>query len=121
MDKHADFVQHLRQVFLQELSEHLAQLEFYLLQLATLQQADYPAAESQLLLLLEQDDIRLFGADHPRHFVEAEGHVFRRGRIVGACGQVIPEHVALARQVLHVPGHHLECLTGLQLGDLATA
>src|SRR5690606_31570799 len=48
MDKHADFVQHLRQVFLQELSEHLAQLEFYLLQLATLQQADYEPALKQL-------------------------------------------------------------------------
>ncbi|MNI43178.1 hypothetical protein D3C73_975010 [compost metagenome] len=70
---------------------------------------------------LQQHDVRLFVANHPRHFVEAEGHVFRCGAFVGTSGQVIPEHVTLAGQVLNVPGHHFQCLPGDQGGGLGTA
>ncbi|MNI43175.1 hypothetical protein D3C73_974980 [compost metagenome] len=70
---------------------------------------------------LQQHDVRLFVANHPRHFVKAESHVFRCGTFVGARGQVIPEYVALAGQVLDVPGHHLQRLPGDQGGGLGTA
>lgn len=70
---------------------------------------------------LQQHDIRLLVADHSRHFVEAEGHVFRCWGIVVAGGQVIPEDIALARQVLDVPGHDLQCLAGCQPWRLSTA
>lgn len=48
MDKHAGFIKHLRQVFLQELAEHLAQLELTVLQLATLPQLAYDNSLKQL-------------------------------------------------------------------------
>ncbi|MCY1181934.1 hypothetical protein D9M73_224690 [compost metagenome] len=70
---------------------------------------------------LQQHDVRLFVTNHPRHFVKAESHVFRCGTFVGARGQVIPEYVALAGQVLDVPGHHLQRLPGDQGGGLGTA
>ena len=59
---------------------------------------------------LQQHHIGLLVANHPRHFVEAEGHVFRGRRFIIALRQIIPEHVTLAGQVLHVPGHDLQGL-----------
>ncbi|MNG15878.1 hypothetical protein D3C84_997360 [compost metagenome] len=62
--------------------------------------------------LLQQDDVRLFGADHPGGFVEVVGQVLRGGAFILAATvvQVVPEHITLACQVLDVPGHHLERL-----------
>lgn len=67
---------------------------------------------------LQQQDVGLFVTDHPRHFVEAGGHVFHGRAVVRATavGGVVPEHVVLAGQVLHVPGHDLERLPGQQRG-----
>lgn len=66
--------------------------------------------------LLEQDQVRLLVADHPDHLVEGERQVFGGGTLVRAGGirQVVPEDVALAGQVLDVPGHHLQGLPRLQ-------
>ncbi|MDT4875088.1 hypothetical protein FQZ97_1104310 [compost metagenome] len=68
---------------------------------------------------LQQHDVRLFVANDPRHFIEAEGHVCRRRFFIAAGGQVIPEHIALARQVLNVPGHHFQRLAGHQCRRLS--
>ncbi|MNP10298.1 hypothetical protein D3C76_1024430 [compost metagenome] len=67
--------------------------------------------------VLEQEHVRGLVADHPHHFVEGVGDVLGGRLLVRADGvrQVVPEHVALAGQVLHVPGHHLQRLAGLQL------
>ena len=63
---------------------------------------------------LQQHHVGLFVADHPRHFVEAEGHVFQSRRFIVALSQVIPEHVALAGEELHVPRHDFQRLPGHQ-------
>ncbi|RMO64666.1 hypothetical protein ALQ38_05532 [Pseudomonas marginalis pv. marginalis] len=67
---------------------------------------------------LQQQDVGLFIANHPCHFVEAGGHVFHGGTVVRATavGGVVPEHVVLAGQVLDVPGHDLERLPRQQRG-----
>ena len=73
--------------------------------------------------LLQQYHVRLFVAQHAHHFIQGDGQVGAARALVRsiAAGQVVPEHVALAGQVLHVPGHHLECLAGLQLRHLPAA
>ncbi|MNY56571.1 hypothetical protein D3C86_1926640 [compost metagenome] len=59
---------------------------------------------------LQQDDVRLLGADHPGRFIEVVGQVFGGGAFILAATvvQVVPEYVTLAGQVLDIPGHHLE-------------
>ena len=72
---------------------------------------------------LQQHQIRALVTDDPRHFIQAEGHVFQGGAGIRATavGQVVPEHVTLAGQVLDVPCHHLERLAGHQHGGAARA
>lgn len=64
--------------------------------------------------LLQQYHIRLLGTDHPRNLIEGERQVFRGGAGIAALALVVPEHIALAGQVLHVPAHHFQRLAGLQ-------
>ena len=74
--------------------------------------------------VLQQDQVGLLIANHPRHFIQAEGHVFTGRAVIRAAAvdQVVPEHIALAGQVLDVPGHDLDRLPGHQRGggDRAT-
>ena len=58
---------------------------------------------------LQQHKVRALVADDPRYLIQAEGHVFTGGAGIrtAAVAQVVPEHIALAGQVLDVPRHHL--------------
>jgi len=67
---------------------------------------------------LQQHQVRLLVANHPRHLIQAERHVLCGRACIrpAAISQVVPEHITLARQVLHVPGHDLERLPRHQHG-----
>ena len=66
---------------------------------------------------LQQDDIGLLVTQNAGDFIQGKRQILRAGALVGAVAtdQVVPEHIALAGQVLDVPGHHFQSLAGLQL------
>ena len=81
------------------------------------------AGPGVIVQLLQQHHVRLLGTQHTHYFIERQRQRLTARALVRAiaAGQVVPEHIALTGQVLHVPGHHLERLARLQLRRLARA